>query len=356
MTCSAQGFCNGPGTGAGSDDADTCFGTEPFHVCLAAPPTVPLSISGLGTAIDTNAKCAATLPTDSQGCVLAATTITIDGTLRATGSRPLVLIASGTITITRTGLIDVGSHRGATSELGAGAEPQDCSQGQPPTFRSGGAGGSFRGLGGMGGPSSGTDPGGTPGPVTAANKLRGGCAGQDARVLSAPQVQRGHGGGAVLLIAGRSISVDEGGAINAAGEGGEGGPTGPNGGGAGGGGGSGGMIVLDAPTIASSGLILASGGGGGGGNSIGSTSNPGKPGADPTSAVPAAAGGAGGADAGGSGGDGSSAATAAGGGNGLPGISAGSDGRGGGGGGGAGIVKAPGMATLGGQVSPMPTP
>src|SRR3954470_11477799 len=248
---------DGPGTGSAGADAAVCFGTEPFRVCLKEAPNQPLSISGPGTTIDTTANCVATVLAGSQGCVMAGTTISIDATLRATGPRPLVLIASEKITILGTGVVDVGSHRGATLESGAGA--MDCANGQPPDRHGGGAGGSFLGLGGTGGPSV-SASGGTPGPVvTDANKLRGGGAVQDTPGPTGPNpVRGGHGGGAVLLIAGQSISVD--GAINAAGEGGEGGP--PDFGG--GGGGSGGMIVLYAPTITGNGLILASGGGGGG--------------------------------------------------------------------------------------------
>jgi hypothetical protein len=350
----------GDGTDAGADsdggntgpDAAVCFGTA-FRVCLLAAPTLPLSISQ-PKPIDTSdlSMCVATAPTGSFGCVLAGTTITVEATLRATGSRPLILIASESITIKGSGVIDVGSHRGATPELGAGADPsQDCPPGQPPKFHGGGgAGGSFLGLGGTGGPSV-SAAGGTPGPpVTEPNQLRGGCAGQGTPGPTTPTpVQGGHGGGAVLLIAGQLISVD--GAINAAGGGGEGGP--PDAGG--GGGGSGGMIVLDAPTITGNGLILASGGGGGGGSSTDATAtHSGKPGADP-SGVSAAAGGTGGPNGGGRGGNGSSAGTAKGD-NGLNGVSdANGAGRGGGGGGGAGIVKAP--VALGSlQVSPAPRP
>ncbi len=59
-------------------------------------------------------------------CVLAGTDITVNTYLRATGSRPLVLIASGSITTTPHGLIDVGSHRVRfqhVPEVGAGADP-----------------------------------------------------------------------------------------------------------------------------------------------------------------------------------------------------------------------------------------
>jgi hypothetical protein len=374
MTCSAQGVCeSGDGTdaSAGSDagstgsDADTCFGAAPFRICLAAAPTMPLTISQLRT-IDTAdlANCVDTVSGGNVGCVMAATTITVEATLRSTGPRPLVLIASDSISIKAGGLIDVGSHRGVAPELGAGADPQDCVPGKLANEGGGGAGGSFVGLGGNGAASDvfPSIAGGTPGPSITApiTRLRGGCAGQDTPGSNGVPVRGGHGGGAVLLIAGRAITLTGGaipltdGAINAAGEGGEGGSSGAGGGG----GGAGGMIGLDAPTIASSGLVLASGAGGGGGSSGGSGSaGPGKPGAGP-SAVPAATGGAGGPDGGGRGGDGPSSAATAGG-------SAGSNGgfgkdggvgNGGGGGGGTGLVKAPATASLGLQVSPRQTP
>jgi hypothetical protein len=346
----------GSDTGSAGTDPDTCFGAEPFHVCLEAAPDAPFSVSPgalqtINTASDLPA-CMRTVSGVSNACVVAATTITIAGTLRATGPRPLILIARDSISIQSNGSIDVGSHRGAAMELGAGADPQDCVSGVLPDTGCGGAGGSFVGLGGMG---AGMQAGfcsipGKPGPRLSGpiTRLRGGCAGQDTPRSSGVAVQRGHGGGAVLLIAGRAITIT-GGGINAAGEGGEGGSSG----GGGGGGGSGGMIVLDAPTIASDGLILASGGGGGGGD--GDTSAGGGPGADP-STVNAAAGGKGGTAAGGRGGDGSPSSSTASGGDGTQGALSSGVGNGGGGGGGTGIVKAPAAASLGLQVSPRQTP
>jgi hypothetical protein len=364
---------SGSGTDASADsgpdsagsDADTCFGTAPFRVCLAAAPTQSLNISLSGT-IDTDtadtSKCLDTEPRGSFGCVLAATTITVGATLRAYGSRPLVLIASDTIKITPAGSVDVGSHRGTTGaqELGAGADA-NCTSSQLPVNGGGGAGGSFAGHGGKGGGSLQFPlwTGGMPGPSVAGeiNQLRGGCAGQNGGSDSSTgtRARGGHGGGAVLLIAGRAIELDGGSVINAAGEGGEGGLSVPRGGG--GGGGSGGMIVLDAPTITSSGLILASGGGGGGG---GSSNSAGTLGADPSAAGPAAGGGggmAGGGTDGGGGGKGSTSVAKPVGDDGADGGTLNGGGAGGGGGGGNGIVKAPGAASLGSQVSPpMQTP
>lgn len=345
------------GAGDAGADANTCFGTAPFRVCLKDAPTQSLNISQPGT-INTGdpSKCVETDPKDSFGCVLAATTITVGATLRAYGSRPLVLIASDTIKITPTGSVDVGSHRGATGpqELGASADPT-CTSSQLPMNGGGGAGGSFAGRGGKGGGSVQFSlwTGGMPAPAVAGevNQLRGGCAGQSGGSDNAtgPQARAGHGGGAVLLIAGRAIELDVGGVINAAGEGGEGGVSSPRGGG--GGGGSGGMIVLDAPAITSSGLLLANGGGGGGG---GSSNSSGTPGADP-SAVGAATGGGGGMGGGGTdgggGGSGSTSADKAVGGDGADGGTLGSSGAGGGGGGSNGIVKTHG-SSLGSPVSP----
>ncbi|MBC7976035.1 MAG: hypothetical protein H7138_13770, partial [Myxococcales bacterium] len=108
-------------------DATACFGTGIVRVCLVEPPTQPLTISD-ATIIDTSnpAMCAALLPGSTGGdyCVVAATTIAINNDLRATGSRPLVLLATDSITSTANNIIDVGSHRDGdpnTPETGAGA-------------------------------------------------------------------------------------------------------------------------------------------------------------------------------------------------------------------------------------------
>lgn len=330
----------------GPPDAQICFGTGLLHICLASAPTMPLSIAAL-TAIntDTSSMCAQVM-SGGNYCVLAATTITIDAKLRATGKRPLVLIASDSIT---TGaVIDVGSHRGPPEDVGAGADPMTCAPGTAPTTANntsgGGAGGSFTGLGGNGGAGGGAGGGtaGTPGAAAATiTALRGGCPGQDGQ--GAANGAKGHGGGAVFLIAGKKIDVQ--GGINAAGEGGGPGVSGAAGAG---GGGAGGMIGLDAPMITVSALLLANGGGGGEGSGQATL---GAAGSDP-SAITAAPGGSGNTGNGGDGGNGSAGAAAGTGATGNPGTTGG----GGGGGGGAGLIKAPATATLGTQVSPLATP
>jgi hypothetical protein len=312
-----------------------CFGHAPFTICLPAEPTaLRLIASTTTTTINTDSSPLCE-PVVSGGsvCVLAGSVITIRSKLRATGTRPLVLIA--TRSIISSALIDVGSHRDEDPETGAGSNPPICATmaGTPPDSERGGAGGSFVGRGGFGG------FGGEPGGTVPGTTLRGGCTGQAAD--SADGVG-GHGGGAVLLIAGSSLHID--GDINAAGEGGGPGIGATWSGGAGGG--AGGMIVFDAPIIEVTSLVLANGGGGGEGSGAGD----GNPGADPSGIAPAA-GGSGGSFAG-DGGNGAAGVAAGTGADGLTGSGRDGGGGTGGGGGGAGVIKAPAHATLGTRVSP----
>jgi hypothetical protein len=342
----------GPGAPA---DARVCFGTAPFTFCFMTPPAGAIDVS-IPTTLDTvngtmtgiQLNCATSMSGDEGNnyCVLAANTITINAPLRATGTKPLVLLAVDSINVANT--IDVGSHRmGATDSSGAGADPTGsgrCNAGIPPSAvggtSGGGGGGSFIGSGGNGANGGGGN-GGAHGSVTPLGTvLRGGCPGQNGAGLTPGK--GGHGGGAVFLIAGNSITV--GGMILAGGEGGEAG-TGPGDGG--GGGGTGGLIGFDAMSITVTGTLIANGGGGGGGASgSGTDGGPGGD-ADSTSAAP---GGNGGGTSGGNGGAGS--AGPAGGSGVIPGDATGG---GGGGGGGAGLIKGP-PASLGTKLSPAATP
>jgi hypothetical protein len=330
---------------ASTPDADpfACLGTELLNICIMPASLSELTISEAMT-IDTDnpQMCTAT----GRYCVVAATTLRVNATLRATGAKPLVLLARDAILVNQ--LIDVGSHRLPAEFVGAGADPVACLAGAQPSTSGGGAGGSFAGAGGNGGSGGAGAAGGLPArattPITA---FRGGCAGQDGN--GAGKGTGGHGGGAVYLIAGNRIDIT-GPGINAVGEGGTGGAVIANSPSGGGGGGSGGMIGLDAPTITCTGLILANGGGGGQGSG---TSNTGAAGSDPTG-IGAAGGGTGGSVFGGTGGNGSFGAAGGSGANGSIALSVGAGG--GGGGGAAGIVKARATADLGAQLSPLATP
>lgn len=339
----------GVGLDANDSDNDLCLGNF-VHICVAAP-TQPLVISEPMTLDTMTSPLCVSVRSGGAYCVVAATDLTIFRPLRATGKKPLVLLARGTITTGDT--IDVGSHRAMVPETGAGADPASCSVGTlPGTFQEaagGGAGGSFAGMGGNGG-ASGEASGGISGAVTPAiTELRGGCAGQDgAHVINVDSGLAGHGGGAVYFIAGNSISLH--GDVLAGGEGGGGVSSG-----GGAGGGAGGMIGFDAPSVTVTRAVVANGGGGGeGGDAFtGTTTHPGQ---DAVSFLPAP-GGAGGNDAGGNGGSGAAGATAGSGKLGGAGTMgpAGQAG-GGGGGGGAGVIKAPANANLSTSVSPPATP
>jgi hypothetical protein len=310
-----------------------CYGAGFGRTCFHAPPQGDLALNqAIDT--DTSAECDVGNVLGSQSwCVIAAKTITISGTVAATGMKPLVLIATNTIAVA--GNLDASTRRGV--QVGAGSVTNDatlCDAGSVAGPNGGGAGGSFGSAGGRGGTS-----GGIAG-LTKPAAMRGGCSGQDGR-SGTPGV-RGIGGGAVYFIAGTGIMV--GGKINASGGGGSGGV---NGSGGAGGGGSGGLIAFDAPSVTmSSALIIANGAGGG----EGATTLTGNPGGESTGGI--APGGTGGTGTGGDGGDGAAATTPAGiGGNGAGGAG------GGGGGGGVGVIVVFQAPSIGGTgtVSPPPT-
>lgn len=318
--------------GNGPADGNVCFGSF-LRTCLASTPTMPFTVSAASNVDTDSPLCASTVSGATNYCVIAATNITIAATLRATGKKPLVLIA--TDSIVTTGMIDV--------TAGAGSNPGACTVGTRPAGGGGYAGGSFVGLGGAGGFGSDGGAAGMPAAsVTDVTELRGGCSGQNdgSGVLA-----YGVGGGAVFLIAGNRIDIR--GGINASGQGGGAGQglfTGGYGGGAGG------MIGFEAPIITCNSLLLAAGGGGGGGSS-----GPfeGHNGSTPDSITPAAGGGG---VSGGQGGSGSTPSRGSPGMAGSPGLAGNPPGAGGGGGGGAGLIKAPATANLGTMVSPLPTP
>ena len=249
-------------------DARQCFGT-PVNVCLTVLGTGPRNLTG---AISTDTGCDQ-IELQAGGpelCIVRGETITV-GAVRATGARPLVIVATSTITIS--GALDVSSGR--TGTAGAAANAAVCVvAGNGENDAGGGAGAGGGGFGAAGGSagkadtndSAGNDGdsnGGAGGSMLLSTFVRGGCKGGKGGNGSGGNMggQGSNGGGAVYLIAGTSITVATGGSINA---GGGGGNSSDNGSG-GGGGGSGGMIGLDAPALVISGAVTANGGGGGGG-------------------------------------------------------------------------------------------
>jgi hypothetical protein len=385
LQCSAQGFCERPGSGAGSgDDAgidapggggggdggpiDTppsgngvCYGPSGWQVCLDAKAGGQVQIVGtLDTG--TSTRCLSTLPsswTASQpaACIVVGDTITV-GSVSVTGNRPLVLVAETRITVTS--LLDAASHHAGAVGAGA-ASSADCKPfGSVPGMGppgGGGAGGGFMFPGGGGGRGNGVTSGSVPGgqaasgQVGAPTRLHGGCAGQPGGGGSASD--GGAGGGAVYLVSAGAISIS--GKIDVSGAGGKGRDARIGGGGAG----SGGVIVLFAPSISTmqSTLLIANGGGGGGGSSaldVSQDTSKGDDGLEPVSPTAPASGGAGGQRDGFNGGDGGQGYPAAS--NTNPGLSGntGDIGAGGGGGGGGGGYIRSNQALGAAAVSPAP--
>jgi hypothetical protein len=355
----AQGFCEPPGSGSGSsggDDAGVdgpgnasfCLGDAVVMACLAQRPAAPLTISA-STRIDTDrpGDCSPdAVGSSASYCILAGSSITIPAgqTLSATGSRPLVLMSSGAITVA--GAIDVAGHLlgvpQATGPAVPGSSP--CAPATVAASTGGGSGGSFGSIGGTGGPDAGGNPGGVASGPVVPTTLRGGCSGEAG--LNGGGAA-GSGGGAVALLAVMTIEID--GVINASGGGGGGSMINSRGGG---GGGAGGMIVIDAPMVTGAGSanIFANGGGGG----EGSAGLKGQNGNDAPPDPNLAATGGSGATTGGDGGNGANKNAQglnAGGGGGAGTSAAG----GGGGGGGVGVIKVYQGTTLPGTVSPPPS-
>ncbi len=347
-----------PGDGA----AEVCYGAPGFEVCLPAAPTAPITLSASTTFITDGtgpSPCAAaTTPNGTSWCVLAATDITISAgkSLIATGARPLVLLATGSLTIE--GTVDVSSTR---TREGAGYVASRCvALGGTSNIDAatgmgsagGGAGGTHGTAGGNGGRSN--LLGGTARMPATTFALVGGCPGgrsdPDGQIVGSP------GGGAVYLAAVGELVIS--GVVTASGAGGEGGPIGGATGG--GGGGSGGSILLWAGSLGGGGLVVANGGGGGGGTDIADIV-PGRPGADAAvgnggisalvavggDSSPRCNGGTGGVGAGATSETATTAFPARGGDNGGSGTCGG-----GGGGGGHGMIQAP--ATMMLRFSPRP--
>lgn len=188
-----------------------------------------------------------------------------------TGHVPFALVALETMTFFGSLETDHGTAGGAfnTQSETKGSGPGGGNSG-PASNKAAGTGASYCGLGGAGT----VEAGGTPYTRVAAYgtpelvPLLGGSAGG-----SGATPGTGHGGGAIQLVAGKSIDVKPGAFIAAPGAGGgQGGLASSQ---ESSGGGSGGAILLEAPTVTIAGVLAVNGGGGGegaGGNAGGGKS------------------------------------------------------------------------------------
>jgi len=322
--------------------APLCYGRAPFTVCLSAEPSGAVVLAGSieSTACTYNGVTAlpgeiVTAENGSMVCVVAGASIDMTGiSVGTSGDKPVVLIASGNITVPSGTRLDASSATNNVTGVptGPGFDPPDCGAPAPgganDNGAGGGAGGSFGSVGGNG--AAGVAAAGGTAKPAAMNvvTLRGGCPGGDGGAGTNGGVLGGPGGGAIALFAHGMLMID--GTVTASGAAGVGGKVSRGGGG---GGGSGGMIVMHAQTImiGGSAVIVANGGGGGGG--AGNSSSGGENGTDAGSLLTTPA--AGGNDTGGGASVGGNGAT-----KGAPAQDAPSAANGGGGGGGGlGIIR-----------------
>jgi len=349
-----------PSDGSGSETpGDTlplgCYGTTGWLLCLGAPPTASIDLSGtLDT--DISPLCLAAVPQtwidagQPDACVVAGAMITASAEVTVRGTRPLVLLADTKIKFVSTDILELASHR--IGGVGPGANATACfaggNGGNSAQGGGGAAGGSFTTPGGDGGDGSGAGGGGSLATVPVPDLLRGGCPGGRGGSGGAGSAVGGPSGGAVYLVAGGSLSL--GGFVNASGAGGSPGTVGHGGAG---GGGSGGMIVMAAPSIDVTGIMLANGGGGGEGSDNNTSGGNGQ---DPDLTLPTlpALGGDSGSTSGGDGGAGAADTIAA---RNAMNAAAGSSSGGGGGGGSVGVIRVlTGQQLTGSRISPPPVP
>jgi len=374
-----------PGAPDAGPDASGCGGEalsfQPANVERCAIPaprgdfTFPDEIVTVDTAagtirrasgglVDDLASAIVTQPgSELEAMVIAANDLTLGaGTeLRVTGTRPLILVAVGTMTIDgsvlATAALDQpgpGADLACTTGAGAPGVTQTVENGLD-----GGAGGGGGGLGTPGGTGAYVSPV-VAEPVAVAGgaawggdelvPLVGGCSGGGGATPAGTRTRGGGGGGALGLVAER-ILVGGTAVISASGGGGRGAEPETGGGG---GGGSGGAIRFEGPEATIAGAVIANGGGGGEGRR---NTQAGMPGADGSSArvtaMTPAPGGMG--AAGGNGGSGG--VLLAGGGNAEAGIGA-TENTAGGGGGGGGVgrirIEVASLDLAGGVFSPPP--
>jgi hypothetical protein len=334
-------------------DARTNFGSGAYEVHLSSQPSGTVTLLADINTTNNTAPCSTIADwvgqTQPSACFVVGTDITLSsGTIAVDGSRPLVLVATGSVKIM--GTLDVASHAIAPAKIGPAANDSSCGTATAPGTSAngggGGAGGSFMTKGGNGGKGDNNNiAGGTAAAAVtqSPDHLRGGCPGQAGGAGGTGGIL-GAGGGALYVVAGATIDLRAGG-INASGAAGGAGVSRGGGGGAG----AGGMIVLSAPSILTdSATRIAANGGGGGAGATGTAMGAETVLSNPTTTALGgqASGGCQNENGGGAGAAGATAATAGG-------TVTGSNCGGGGGGGGLGYIQTN-VALGSGVFSPAP--
>jgi hypothetical protein len=347
-------------------------GTCDLTVAMSISTSTPLQVDGVAVpsgCVFTTVMEGGTL----EVAVLAVKSFTVNGNVKITGSRPLVIVAGDTIAIM--GTLD-GAARNAVPGPGGGTVGQGASAGKDGSHADtyadsggGGAGALIAGSkGGDGAWNGATAPGGAAGAIFGGDlsvTLPGGSSGgkfsSEACAAAAVNGGGGAGGGSIQLSARRKIDIS--GNVNAGGGGGLGGcVNGTADQGSGGGGGAGGAIWVESPSVKMSGGLWANGGSGGGAAEglIGVNGTAGGNGNDgPMSTTPAAGGTSPGMNAGGgaTGGTGNGSTPSSGKAPGMPTAApSGMTANAGGGGGSAGTItiRYKGSASLSSNISPAP--
>jgi hypothetical protein len=242
--------------------------TKLTDVSIAAATTIDSDVDDSATLGSTPGSVVYQVVTQSDGSSLGvyvarSWTIPAGAIVHTKGAYPIVLVATTTIDIS--GALDASS---AKNVAGAGAlTPTTVGVGTgaggsgSATLGVAAAGGTFCGAGGTGGfytAQSAATVAAAYGTPTLTPLLAGASGGVGANAAGA-------GGGAIQLVAGTSISIQEGGSVAA--NGGGGGNSGSVAVSAiqiGSGGGSGGAVLLESPVVTVNGTVAANGGGGGG--------------------------------------------------------------------------------------------
>lgn len=264
--------CDGGGDTSSDQSTAICAGGPDGLMESTCFDPVPRPTSVLAGAFDTDAtECNVPLDGRTDVCIIAAESISIQGTLLVTGSRPLVLWSASTISMSVGTKIDIAAH-GLTP--GAGSDDASCplvdgnsNTTITPELGAGGCGGPFGGAGGAGGAARNKTAATvitTCAPVVQAlDRVRGGCRGGHGGISNGVgSLNGGLAGGAVYLMARGDITVA--GTIDARGERARPANANPSLLAGGGGGGSGGLIAFETPaTLNLDGSVLNALGGGG---------------------------------------------------------------------------------------------
>src|SRR5215471_4013779 len=94
-----QDITLGDGGTGGDGSANMCIAGSLFKPCFVTLPTTTVSLNGpINT--DTDSRCVTSKQTGGpDACMIGGKTLNVTGTVRATGSRPLVLVAVMDLTV-----------------------------------------------------------------------------------------------------------------------------------------------------------------------------------------------------------------------------------------------------------------